>query len=72
MMKKGEKDRGSEEKKSQFTKTYKGSVNLLLILCLFLVFWYQIHPTLSTECWVGFRAKQAPVMGLGKAENETE
>lgn len=38
----------------------------------FLYFGTQIYPTLSTGCWVGFRAKQAPVMDRGKAEAETK
>lgn len=62
-------------RKSQFTKTYKDSVNLVFFNppASFLCFGTQIYHTLSTtECWVGFRAKQAPVMDVGKAEAKDE
>lgn len=74
MMKKGEKDRGSEKKESVYKNSQgfcKSSINPP---ASFLCFGTQIYHTLSTECWVGFRAKQAPLMDVGKVEakNETE
>lgn len=73
MMNQGKKDRGREEEKKSIFKNLQGFCKSIINPpASFLCFGTQIYQTLSTGCWVGFRAKQAPVMDMGEAEAETK